>query len=236
MNDCTILIYTHSEYDDILEITLKRMKKYANTIPLYICTNNKGLIEDKYVSTYNITHVYEYNDSMVYHDKLASAIINIETSYILLYHDNNCLYDHLDISIMNRTIEQIRDLDIQVLRLSSAGINNPTILDSPRLIHNTGPYYFSVWPAIWNKSALLNICIRFKKPYRLCEDEECQMYTRALKGYYISKHANDLYDNTSHIFPSVHYVQYGKWMFYTYKKLVDDIINEYNMYTSVRST
>ena len=52
MDKLTYLIYTHIEYDDILDIHLKRLQKYFPTAPLSICTNNKDYIINKYSKTF----------------------------------------------------------------------------------------------------------------------------------------------------------------------------------------
>ena len=53
INNLTWLLYTHFEYDDILEIFLNQHNKHFSIMPITIATNNKKHIEDKYLSKYN---------------------------------------------------------------------------------------------------------------------------------------------------------------------------------------
>ena len=77
LNNCTYLIYTHQDYHDILNLTLRRLKKHFHGVNPFICTNNAKYIHDTY-SEYNAT-VYEYDDSLPYTSKVLSALKQIKT-------------------------------------------------------------------------------------------------------------------------------------------------------------
>jgi hypothetical protein len=228
MDNCCLLLYTHSEYDDILEICLKRIKKYFSGIDLRVCINDTKLITDKY-SEYNISHTYQYNSEYTYHAKLASALKLIDTKYVLLHHDNNIFYDTVNIDTINSIIRRMSDYNMDFVRLSSSGIYNPVISDTLLLSQITGPYYFSVFPCIWKKDILLKLCIDLDKVYRESEDAESQEYASKLKGYYVSNHLKDTHRVISHFYPSVHPLGYGKWEYKIYPQLIFDIAYEYNI-------
>lgn len=233
MDACTLLVYTHSDYSDIFHITYQRILKHFPYAKLLVCTNNAQLVREKYDYLHNI---HEYDDKLPYHSKLASALESVTTEYALLNHDNNCLYDDVNINVMNFMLRSMTEKNIDVLRLSACGIINPTLSDPDIVTRNNGPHYFSVFPSIWRTSSLLQLCTTLRKPYRESEDEECQLYVGKLRAYYISPMTHDPHKDVSCLYPSAHIIQYGKWCYSEYRWVIDNIVMEYDVDLFIRGT
>jgi len=226
--DMTYLIYTHSDYEDVLIMTLDRLKQYFN-IPITICTNDANLIK-KYTEKYNICKTIEYVDSLPYSSKLLSVLDKIETSYVLLNHDNNILCDFVNCETIHKLIEIMGCDNIDLIRLSTSGIYNNVIKsDDPLIKSNTGPYYLSVCPTIWKKNTLKELCSVFKSSnYRNFEKGESQNYAKKLKNFYISGNNGRLY---SKHYPCAHVTLRGKWILSPELK---DMIREYSIDINIR--
>ena len=233
MDDCTVLVYTHSEYADIFDITIRRLQKHFGYAKLLICTNNAQLVRDMLSDQYEI---HEYDDTLVYHMKLASALEVIKTKYVLLHHDNNCLYDDVRNDVMRFMLGLMNEKEIDVLRLSACGIINPVRSHPDIVIRNDGPHYFTVFPSIWRVTSFLQLCRDLRKGYRAAEDNECQVYTGNLRGYYISPMAQDPHEDISYLYPSAHVIQYGRWFYPMHKWVIDNIAREYDTDLFIRGT
>ena len=237
METLTYLIYTHSEYDDILEIHLKRLHKHFPTAPLSICTNNKDYIINKYSNVYKINKIYEYDDSKPYGEKLQSVIEQIDTKYIWFIHDVNILVGDIDPRIIQNILIYIESNKVDQLRLMISGIDTP-ILNSDiqfnKIIANS--YYFSVCLAIWDKTILLDIVTKFKNTmYRDIENTDVQSYASKFNSYYLSSNKDTPFVGEghylSHYIPYVHSLYQGRWITSspTNNKLITDISNEYSI-------
>jgi len=240
-NNFTFLLYTHTDYDDVLELFLKTYNKYFSSNPLSIGTNNKKLIEDKYLQIYPfIKNIYEYDDTLHYFEKIANLLSNISTKYLIFNHECNVLYKDIDLSRLNDVIHEIDDKNIDLVRFNVTGINSP-IFDNTLFHENTGPYYFTVHPTIWNKNSFLNFLTKFPKTnYRESENEAIQNYVKQLKNFYvttteniklINNNENDFH-SISKIFPTIHITHRGKYK--RDHKEVNNILNEYGIDPSVR--
>ena len=227
MNNCTYLIYTHSDYDDIFEITLKRIQKYFPIIKLSICTNNLLLIKEKYSMFYDIINIYEYDDNLPYATKLMSVLEQINTEYVLFNHDNNILIDNVDINFINLLLDKMSSENIDTIRLSCCGISNIDKNDEPLLKPNTGGYFLSVFPSIWRTISFLKLCKLFKgSSYRDFEHGESQVYASSLKNFYLSNSRNIEPWISCH-YPNIHAISHGKWFFDAHQKEIEIIANEY---------
>ena len=233
MDACTVLIYTHSDYSDIFDISIRRIKKHFSYAKLLVCTNNAQLVRDTY---HDVSDVYEYDDTLVYHSKLASALESVTTEYVLLHHDNNCLYSDVSINAMNFFMRCMAEKSIDVLRLSACGVLNQTVSDPNIVTRNEGPHYFSVFPSIWRRSSLLHLCRTLRKPYRECEDDESQEYAGKLCVYYISPTIYDPHRDVSCLYPSAHIIQSGKSCYSQCRWVIDNIVREYDVDLFIRGT
>jgi hypothetical protein len=99
----TFLVYSHTEYDDILEINLKRHKKYFPEMPITICTNNKKFVEEKYKD--DIESIIEYDADKPYGEKLAFVLSQIKTPFVIFNQEVNIFYDKVHPETIDKIFE-----------------------------------------------------------------------------------------------------------------------------------
>lgn len=230
----TYLIYTHTEYSDVLDVTLKRLHKFF-PIKVSICSDNARIISDAYKEKYNIEEIYEYDDTQVYGSKLLSVIERINTKYILLNHDVNILYDYVNIDIINKILEQMETKNIDTVRLSTSGIDTKNINETD-FLHEILPretYHMTVQPTIWKKETLLKFCQKFSDTvYRDFELGERQEYASNFKNYYVhTKKDHHITFNyyLSVYYPCMHSIYRGKWNIIQHTKEVPELAEEYSI-------
>jgi len=235
----TYLIYTHTEYIDVLDLTLKRLKKYF-PIEVSICSDNARIISDTYKQNYSIKDIYEYDDTQVYGSKLLSVIEKIQTEYILFNHDVNILYDYVNKDIINTILKRMETNNIDTVRLSTSGVEKKRINETD-LLHEILPgetYFMTVQPTIWRRDTLLKFCKKFSNiVYRDFELGETQKYASTLKNYYIhTKKDQHITCNyyLSEYYPCMHSIYRGKWNIIQNPKEIHDLAEEYSLNLHIR--
>lgn len=241
MEDLVYLIYTHEEYDDILQIHLKRLFEFFPSIPVAICSNNITYIQEKYGNTYKFAALYQYDNAVVYGERVFSVLRQINTKYVLFNADMNILTSHVNPSTIDLIIKKMDCENIDQVRLFVGGIDNP-IFNNDILHPIEKGYYFSVNSAIWRTSTLLNISKKFSSVgYRQIEAEEIQSYAHGFKNYYISSIHDILCPEEGHYtsthFPIIHVTYYGKWRNSPYHApFINQYATEFNIDLQKRGT
>jgi hypothetical protein len=238
INNLTYMVYTHFEYDDILEILLKQHNKHFPIMPIIIATNNKKHIQDKYLPKYNfIKNIYEYDDSKPYYEKLKSVVENVKTKYVLYNPDSFVLIGHVEISGIENFLNKMNTDNIDQLRLNASGIDNFKIVDGESYHLVTGPYFMSVGSAIWNTKSLLDIATKFiMKTYKESENGNVQEYVKLLKNYYFTSSKNlknDWMGVIPDIIPLLKIISKGKYR--RNIQQVVELLKSYNVPPNVRS-
>lgn len=235
MKNCTYLVYTHSEYDDVLILFLKRLKKHFPSAKVSICTNDSKLIYDKYMDDYPIEKVYTYDDSLTYTCKIYSVLQQIDTKYVLFTHESNILFNDINTQVLDDILEDMESKHADAVRLSPSGVTiNLDKNELPLLKPTTGPYFISNLPTIWLRTALLDFCSTFPmKTYRTVENGVCQEYVSKLKGYYISNKDN-MTPHITALYPMIHAVHGGQWALYDFREQLTALMKEYNIDFSIR--
>lgn len=237
-NKLTFVVYTHSDFDDVLELFLKQYNKCLLYFPLSIGTNNKKLIEDKYSNQYSfIKNIYTYNDSDEYYDRIKSILSNINTKYVLFNHEVNVIQNPVPIENIKKIIDEMESKTMDQLRLSDSGEKNPVYSEDTFVHKIEGPYYISIQPGIWKKDILLDIVTKFPKTkYLDSESAEIQEYVKQFNNYY-STTVNDIHSDHVNVsvfilFPIIHMTSKGKYR--RDLKYVNDILKENNIDPNIR--
>lgn len=193
MNDLKYIIYSHTDYLDILSIQTEYLKNYKNKT-LLINRSNLELkqLYEKYED------VIFYEDTLPYASRLLS-LSSLKDQYILFIHDidiviqkENSIINYLRDYMFNNNIDRI-DLQCrynwdrhnkEIKSIDIEGINFEL-----RRQTNVNNYIYNVNPSIWKLSTLLNIMSRFKDDtYRSIENGNVMSYC---KQFFIYK----LYSN-----------------------------------------
>jgi hypothetical protein len=216
-NKLTFVVYTHSDFDDVLELFLKQYKKCLSYFPLSIGTNNKKLIEDKYSNQYSfIKNIYEYNDADEYYDRIKSILSNINTKYVLFNHEVNVIQNPVPIENIKKIIDEMESKTMDQLRLSDSGEKNPVYSEDTFVHKIEGPYYISIQPGIWKRDTLLDVITKFPNTaYRDAEKKEIQDYVKQFNNYYATT-VNDIRSDNINVsvfslFPIIHMTSVGKY-------------------------
>jgi hypothetical protein len=241
-DNLTFLVYTHSDYDDVLELFLKQYEKYFSYYPITIGTNNKKLIEEKYLQKYKfIKNIYEYNDSLFYFEKIAYLLNNIETKYVLLNHESFIIVDKIKKEIIKELINNMELYNIDNLHLSSSAfhVDELPTNNSNKFIHkfNKDGQVMTIFPTIWKRDKLLELVLKFPKTtYQLSENPEIQDYVRKFNTYYISSPTNIKTSNLQYAFsliPILDFTSNGKYK--RNESIINNILIENNIGSSIRS-
>lgn len=185
-----ILIYTHSDYFDILPVQLYYFSK------LFHDNSNIVLCTDKEVDCI-YTRVL-YDDTLPYASRILSCIQQIQTNntHILIIHENDALirFDKLFIYIL---LNKIKEHAIDSLELKQGTSNIDFKIDISDDIYLSYKdtlchYKYSVEPTIWYKASFTQLLSKFHdKTYRTIECDDVHNYVRDnLKAY-------SIYDNQS---------------------------------------
>ena len=236
----TYLIYTHTEYSDVLQLTLKRMEKYF-PIKVTIATNSRKETLEVCNDTTQIENIIEYEDNIPYGSKLFSVLNNITTEYLLFNHDVNILFNYVDEDVLSDLVNIMSEKKIDSIRLSTSGVEdkkqkreNTTVND----INQIDSYQLTVQPTLWKTSSFLNICSNLREiNYRDSELEKGQYYASKYKNCYISN-INDYHVVFNYYlakcYPCMHSIYRGKWNILQHPKEIKDLEEEYGINLMVR--
>ena len=236
MENLVWLIYSHMDYDDVLEITLKRFVKYGpSEIKLAVCTNDIEHIRNKY--TYcNFHALYQYDDTAEYGERLRSVLCKIPEKYVLLNHEHDILVDKPDMDVLNMLLQKLEIENIDQMRLTTGSADSPVFDKDIAVRPIDGAYKMAVSTTIWRRESLLSIATEFAShSYRCFECDVIQEYVSKMKNYYLLSNKDVQYIGEGHYFsyyiPCAHCTHYGKWRTSTptAKKFVDDIVSEYGI-------
>jgi len=190
----TYVVYSHSEYSDILSAQTHYLSSYENKVLLI---DKSGAELTDLCSKYK--QVLFYDDTLPYASRLLK-LTELDLDYVLFIHDIDIVVKRDDATVehlLGRMIEHNIDrIDLQYKNI----IHNPdteTLLveynDSKVYLNkqeNVNHYIYNVQPSIWKVSTLMEIMSRFQnETYRTIESASmqsfCQQY-RIFKLYWES--------------------------------------------------
>lgn len=235
MESFIYLIYTHEDYTDILDIHLKRLKKYCDYLPLSICTNNKKYILENYSNVY-FKNIIEYDDKKPYGERLRQVLSNISEKYVLFNHEHNILVGNVEKIFIMSLLQKMEQENIDQVRMFISGIGNPQFPPEVSIIKNDGPYYMSCATTLWKKDSLLDIVQQFSEhTFRCFECEPIQAYVSRLKNFYLTSSKDTPFLEEGHYlsyaFPVAHLTGTGKWRTNTptNRMFIEEIEKEYDI-------
>jgi hypothetical protein len=240
MDNLLWLIYTHKDYDDMFEITLKRLVKYCPYVKYAVCSNDVDHIRNKY-KDFTFHALYQYDDAVMYGERIRSVLCQIQEKYIIHNHEHDILVEPVDMNVISFLIYTMENEGIDQLRLSVSGIESP-IFDKDLSINPIkGPYHLSLITALWKRESLLSIATEFSShSYRCFECDPIQVFASKMKNCYLSSNKDFKYVNEGHYFsyyfPTAHCTHYGKWHTSTptAAKFIRNIQDEYGIDLSKR--
>lgn len=167
-----IIIYTHSDYFDILPIQLEFFSKIVNQNKYKV-----HILSDKNIEDCNY-NVIVYDDKLPYASRLLYGLNKIDAEYILITHEIDILVK-IDESLIDKLPIIMKKHNIDSVELKQ-GINicDPVYITPSLLLSrkNTG-YIYTVQPTIWNKNKFIFLLNNFKdETYRTIESDRINKF------------------------------------------------------------
>tara|TARA_A100001201_G_scaffold98527_2_gene84908 strand:- start:991 stop:1677 length:687 start_codon:yes stop_codon:yes gene_type:complete len=140
MNNFKNIVYSHSEYFDVLDIFLEEQKKFGIEDIL--------VFSDKKFNDKNEHFIYDKND--IYTERLINCLNKVKEDVVLFQHEDMFLYKEPDIDILNRYVDYLRGSEYSFLRLCKTG-NCKLSFANINLyeIDPKSPDFFAVQPTLW---------------------------------------------------------------------------------------
>lgn len=234
MHELTYVVYSHTDYLDILSIQTEGLK-YTDKI-LLINKSDKDL--DYLYSKYN--QVIFYDDSLPYASRLLSLRC-LKNKYILFIHDIDIVVKKDD-SYINRVKNYMVEHSIDRIDLQcrhSWDISNRDRLSIEfdnlkvelRMQKNINNYIYNVNPSIWKLNVLLDIMENFKnETYRTIENESVMKYCLKYNIYklYSDNPIKCGWFSCLSFFQFIHITHKGKLLPRSNNRLDTNLIRDYN--------
>jgi len=208
----TYVIYSHTEYLDVLEIQTDYIKNYENKVLLI----NKSDVKSNLYNEYN--KVIYYDDSLPYATRLLS-LSELDDEYILFYHDMDIIINKDDSVIEELVVlmgkNDIDRIDLQYrplkwnLKTEKIKIKDFILNKS----ENTDDYIFNVNPSIWKLKTFINLMEEFRNETYRSIEHNTQEYCTQFKIYklYSENYLNCGWFHCLPMFQFLHITHGGKW-------------------------
>ena len=168
-----ILLYTHSDYFDILPIQLEYFKRTVD--PYY----SVSLIANQRFEACAYPQ-YVYPESLPYSSRIRMGLDTIDSEFVLVLHENDIVLQ-LDPTIIRTFLETMKDRGITSLELKHDMRSIEPVQITPELViaEKRLDYMFSVQPTIWVRQKLVGLLAAFpNETYRTMENPGVHDYVR----------------------------------------------------------
>jgi hypothetical protein len=235
-NNLSLFVYTNSDYHDVLIPCLKRIRKYFPSERVYVASNetNNSIIENGCI-------FIEYNNDLIYSEKLYQTLNKIQEEYIVYLHEDMILYDKPNLEEIMKIKEIMETKRIDFVRFCiNDGTQDQEVFIDSNLRSYIGEYYFSVQPTIWKTESLKQFMEKESKGIWDLESFSQKSCRERFKGYTYStlkEKKRGLGHKDSLIFPYMATaVTKGKWNISEYREEILNMFEEYNLDKKVRGT
>ncbi len=204
----THVFYSHTDFMDILTIASDYCVNIENKVLLI---NNKELLSQDIIDNYD-NNIIVYDDSLPYSDKLAIALKQVDSKYILFTHEVDIVLN-MNHNILNKLVGFMEYDGVDRIDLQPNGGNNygryikidndinyrnwlrfDDVMDPYNQLSHTDyylgihddprSYIFNVNPSIWKKDTFIELLTQFKgRTYRNIEYDDVQDYCTKYKIY-----------------------------------------------------
>lgn len=196
--DLTFVMYSHTEFLDMLEIA----SDYASGIKNKVLLINKTNENIDYILS-KFDKVIYYDDNLPYTDKVADAVSKIDAKYILFTHEVDIVLN-MDVNVIEKLCQFMELTNTDRIDLQPNGGNDKGIyykidgdvdkwgfyegIKDPNMdldinynylgLHTQiGTYVFNVNPSIWNRESYIKLFRKFtNRTYRDIEYDDVQEY------------------------------------------------------------
>jgi hypothetical protein len=152
------IVYTNSEYFDVLEIFLEEQERYGiDKDEICILANKKFNEKNQHII---------YDDSLIYSERLIQCLEKINSEYIFYQHEDMFLYSKPDFKKINDYINFLSNSKYSFIRLCRTGnlkVQKIKEIDCLYEITNGSSDFFAVQPTIWKKQKFIDFLKLFPK-------------------------------------------------------------------------
>lgn len=153
-NKIALFTYSHSDYEDVWEAYMGRMKKHGPNINHYIFLNKNSS------NLFDNCNVVLYNEERSYRERLLQCLPSVKEKYVIFSHEDMILFSDIDVELLQKLIEYLdQHKETSAIKLIKGG-EGPFIKieNSLNLVANvTGDYNFAVQPTIWRTASLMQL-------------------------------------------------------------------------------
>jgi hypothetical protein len=216
MDDVITIMYSHSEYIDILLGSLKRLVKYWPQMKYCLCIDDFSKVKDKLGDEFNFKYIHEYGKTMETYQRLKPILEKITETYVIYQIDVNILVNPVDNNLFLNILERMKNEDIDQIRLLAAGVNieGPT---NDKLYKIDNNCYYSLNMPMFKRTSFLKLATNFLSCTWRCG--ECgpimEFVKENFKNYIVVTENTMLVMGGNHFFnpefPYVHITEAGKW-------------------------
>ena len=117
-NSVALLTYSHSSFQDVLDIYFIQLNKFFSPIKGYLLINK---IDCNIPNNHKVIY---YNDKKSYYDHLLYATDIIQEEYIIYMQDDYFLFGKPNYNILNQALTRLKSRNLDFIRLIRTGTDN----------------------------------------------------------------------------------------------------------------
>jgi len=218
-----LLVYTHSDYEDVCKILFAQIEKYLPNQRVIVACNQKiDIIPNNY-------EFIEYDDSKIYTDRLMEILSHFKNETILFQHEDMILYNQVNKELLNKYGEYVESDIVDSIKMNYIrGIDKVSEFDNTLIANEYSK--FSIQPTIIKTNTLINL-IQQNEPLNIWEFEK---RVPMIGTNYIAKIGGEAkrgllhYDSMIYPYVATAIVK-GKWNMNEYTKELDTMFKEYGI-------
>ena len=218
-----IVIYTHTDMEDVWKPFFGQNKKYLSEFKTYICVNKPNdSIPNEYIPIY-------YDDTKSYTERLLHCLNQIDEEVFLFTHEDMILFDTPNYEYLDKYFGYVTDKKVDSIKLLYVGESCIKSDVDDTLVVN--PYAkFSIQPTIIRKEVLLQI-VEGVGTLNIWDFENAivgaGMDFMARRG---DETQRGQYHYDSFVYPYIATaINKGKWNLIEYMEELNPIFEEYNI-------
>ena len=219
-----IVLYTHSDMEDVWEMCFGQLDKYLSGFKVYVCLDK---LSDKINPKYK---QIIYNDSQPYTERWKSLLPQIEEETILFLHEDMIMIGHPNLKDLEKFYNYIHEDKAKTIKLIFAGSGCKYSSLDRNLV--TNEYCkLSIQPTILKKETFSNI-LSSVKDLNIWQFELA--IPPSIGGDYMVRYGGEMKRGLVHydslIFPYIATaISKGKWVYSEYPNELETLWGEYNI-------
>lgn len=221
--DAPLVLYTHSDYDDVCNLFFGELKKYLPNQKIYVISNSKHKsIPD------NVTFII-YNENDSYVDRLLTTIPQIKEEVILFLHEDMILYDYPKIDLINSYITYVKENIVDSIKLIYVAENDVPFEIDKTLVSNQYSK-FSIQPTLISPNNFVSLLSSVSSKDIWEFEKSIPLNRRDYMVKLGGEIKRGMYHYDSIVFPYIATaINKGKWNMTEYTKELDRLFYEYGI-------